>query len=64
MVHNNLLGDAKNMGAQYVNADVVVDRDLVTARTGAHCHLFARKIIDMLALPEFAPRRVLAAAPA
>jgi len=26
----------------------VVDGDLVTARTGGHCHLFARKIIDML----------------
>jgi len=26
-----------------------VDGDLVTGRTGGHCHLFARKIIDMLA---------------
>jgi protease I len=49
VVHNNLLGDAKNMGAIYVDQDVVVDGDLVTARTGGHCHLFARKIIDMLA---------------
>jgi len=49
VVHNNLLGDAKNMGAVYVNEDVVVDgEDLVTARTGGHCHLFARKIIDLL----------------
>jgi protease I len=49
VVHNNLLGDAKNMGAVYVDQDVVVDgEDLVTARTGGHCHLFARKIIDML----------------
>lgn len=47
--HNNLLGDAKNYGAVYVNEDVVVDGDLVTARTGGHCHLFARKIIDILA---------------
>jgi protease I len=49
VVHNNLLGDAKNMGAIYVDQDVVVDGDLVTARTGGHCHLFARRIIDMLA---------------
>lgn len=49
VVHNNLLGDARNMGVRYVNKDVVVDKDLVTARTGAHCHLFARAIIDLLA---------------
>jgi protease I len=48
VVHNNLLGDAKNMGIVYVDADVVVDGDLVTARTGGHCHQFARKIIDLL----------------
>lgn len=47
-VHNNLLGDAHNMGAEYVDADVVVDGDLVTGRTGQHAHLFARRIIDML----------------
>jgi protease I len=48
VVHNNLIGDAKAYGAVYTDEDVVVDGDLVTARTGAHCHLFARKIIDML----------------
>jgi protease I len=48
VVHNNLLGDAKNIGAIYVNEDVVVDGDLVTARSGGHCHLFARKIIDLI----------------
>jgi protease I len=48
VVHNNLLGDAKNMGIEYVNEDVVVDGDLVTARTGGHCHLFARTIIELL----------------
>ena len=46
--HNNLHGDAINMGALYVNEDVVVDGDLVTGRTGRHCHLFARKIIELL----------------
>jgi protease I len=49
VLHNNLLGDAKNMGARYVNEDVVVDDDLVTGRSGGHCHLFARRIIDILA---------------
>jgi protease I len=49
VVHNNLLGDIRNMRADYVDEDVVVDGDLVTGRTGAHCHLFARTIIDMLA---------------
>ena len=48
VVHNNLIGDAKAYGAVYVDQDVVVDGDLVTGRTGGHCHLFARKIIDML----------------
>jgi protease I len=48
VVHNNLLGDARNMGAVYVDEDVVVDRDLVTARSGGHCHLFARTIIDLV----------------
>lgn len=46
--HNNLIGDIRNMGANYVDEDVVVDGDLVTARTGNHCHLFARTIIDEL----------------
>lgn len=53
VVHNNLHGDAINMGADYVDQDLVVDdKDgdiLVTARTGGHCHLFARKIIDLMA---------------
>jgi len=48
VAHVNLLGDVRNMGGQYTDQDVVVDGDLVTARTGGHCHLFARKIIDML----------------
>lgn len=48
VVHNNLLGDAKNMGAVYVDEDVVVDGDLVTARSGGHCNLFAKKIIELI----------------
>jgi protease I len=48
VAHNNLLGDVKNMGAVYTDEDVVVDGDLVTGRTGGHCHLFARRIIEIL----------------
>jgi len=48
VVHNNLIGDARAYGAVYVDQDVVVDGDLVTGRSGGHCHLFARKIIDIL----------------
>jgi putative intracellular protease/amidase/mannose/cellobiose epimerase-like protein (N-acyl-D-glucosamine 2-epimerase family) len=47
--HNNLVGDVRNMGADYTDQDVVVDGDLVTARTANHCHLFARTIIDLVA---------------
>ena len=46
--HNNLYGDVRNMGAIYTDEDVVVDDDLVTGRSGAHCHLFARRIIELL----------------
>jgi protease I len=49
VAHNNLIGDVRNMGAKYVDEDVVVDGDLVTGRTGQHAHLFARQIIDLLA---------------
>jgi protease I len=37
------------MGAIYTDQDVVIDDDLVTGRTGGHCHQFARAIIDLLA---------------
>ena len=36
------------MGAIYTDQDVVVDGDLVTGRSGAQCHLFAKKIIELL----------------
>ncbi len=47
--HNNLIGDVRNMGAVYVDEDVVVDSDLVTGRTGKHCNVFARAIIEHIA---------------
>lgn len=46
---NNFLGDLRNMEAIYTNQDVVVDGDLVTARTSDYCNIFARTIIDMIA---------------
>ena len=46
--HNNLIGDAKAYGAIYVNKDVVVDNDLITARTGGHCAMFAKEIINRI----------------
>jgi len=46
--HNNLIGDARAYGAVYVDEDAVEDGDLITARTGGHCHLLARRIIDRL----------------
>jgi protease I len=50
--HNNLHGDALAYGARFVDRDLVVDDELVTARTGKHCHLLARQIIDLLAQRE------------
>jgi len=47
--HPNLYGDALNMGADYVDEDVVVDGDLVTGRTGAQAGAFAHTIIDRIA---------------
>ncbi len=47
-VHNNLLGDAKNYGVDYQDKDVVVDGDLVSARTGGHCYLLAREILKLI----------------
>lgn len=46
--HNNLYSDAIAYGADYQNVDSFVDNDLVSARTGAHCHLLAKNIIELL----------------
>ena len=46
--HNNLVGDVHNMGARYIDQDVVVDGDLMTGRTVDHCHLLARAVIERL----------------
>lgn len=47
--HNNLVSDVRNMGATYVDQDVVVSGDLVTGRSADHSHLFARTLVDLLA---------------
>ena len=47
-VHNNLLGDAKNYGVDYQDADVFVDGDLESARTGGHCDLLAQEILKAI----------------
>ena len=57
VAHNNLHGDVVNMGAIYTDQDVVIDGDLVTGRTGGHCHLFARAIIDLIAAKDPPSRR-------
>lgn len=46
--HNNIAADVRNMGAVYLDQDVVVDRDLITSRTVDHCHLLARTVIERL----------------
>lgn len=43
--HNNVIGSVKNTGAIYVDQDIVIDGDLVTARTGGLFAPFARTII-------------------
>ncbi|MEL7586389.1 MAG: DJ-1/PfpI family protein [Prolixibacteraceae bacterium] len=48
VAHNNLIGDVRNYGAEYVDQDLVIDDDLITARTGGHCNLLAREIIDQI----------------
>ena len=47
--HHNLVSDVRNMGARYVDQDVVVAGDLVTGRSAEHCHLFARTMVNLLA---------------
>lgn len=43
--HNNIISHVENAGLNYVDADIHVDRDLITARTGDHFAEFASMII-------------------
>jgi len=47
--HNNLVGDVKNAGANYVNEDIVIDDDLITLRTGDMFGKLAATLISELA---------------
>ena len=46
--NNNLVHDALAYGIDYRNEDVVVDGDIVSARTGDHCYLLANTILEIL----------------
>lgn len=46
--HPNLHGDARAYGATFVDDDLVIDGDLITARTGGHAHLLAGAIVERL----------------
>ena len=43
--HNNIVSHVRNAGLTYVDQDVVVDGDLITARTGGHHGVFAKTIL-------------------
>lgn len=45
--HNNLIGSVRNTGANYVDQDIVIDDDLITARTGDLFADFARTIAEV-----------------
>jgi protease I len=46
--HNNLYHDALAYGIDFQDTDAFIDGDLVSARTGGHCHLLAKNIIKLL----------------
>ncbi|ACZ31875.1 ThiJ/PfpI domain protein [Xylanimonas cellulosilytica DSM 15894] len=50
--HNNVVGSVTNTGAVYTDQDIVVDGDLVTARTGGMFAGLAKTVIERLATIE------------
>ena len=46
--HNNIISHVKNAGMIYVDSDISVDDDLITARTGGDHALLSRTIIRQL----------------
>ena len=44
--HNNIIAHVENAGMTYVDSDIEVDGDLITARTGGDFGAFAKTIID------------------
>jgi protease I len=49
--HNNIIGSVRNAGGHYVDQDVVIDRDLVTVRTGGMFAKLAHTLIEQLRRP-------------
>lgn len=46
--HNNIISHVENAGMIYQNADVYVDDDIVTARTGGDYEMFAKAIVNKI----------------
>lgn len=46
--HNNIVGSVKNAGGVFVDEDIVIDEDIITARAGTNFARFARTVIDIL----------------
>ena len=46
--HNNIISHVENAGIAYVDKDICVDDDLISARTGAHHAPFAKAVIENL----------------
>ncbi len=46
--HNNIISHVENAGMVYVDQDICVDGDLITARTGGDFARFAKEIMERL----------------
>lgn len=46
--HNNIISHVENAGMEYIDIDINVDNDLITARTGGHFSQLAKAIIDKI----------------
>lgn len=46
--HNNIISHVENAGIEYVDEDILVDGDLITARTGGHHGAFAKRIAEWI----------------
>ena len=46
--HNNIISHVRNVGIEYADEDVMIDGDLITARTGGHHGVFAKAILANL----------------
>lgn len=46
--HNNIIAHIENAGMNYMDSDIVIDDDLITARTGGDFAEFTKTIIDKI----------------